>query len=414
MKQTFNYPNFSKDYMFIKIVNSFVHKCPFVFEIQTIINWISKKTYVSLSDFFIVNDISLQLEILVADQTNLNKNKDPTEKKGKISGTILLVIMVFFIFGPLFFLSSGGISSSANIPLSAKLEIGLPNLPPFYSSQGSIKSFTYSQQQEISSIKETISAFDIMVKNDIDSLTTIEFPFISYESWYPEGNVRINLLSYLNSQESIEIYYKYTIYFPRPTSLSSTQEVVFQHNIESDEETVKELIRQLSDKSTMPFTNISLPVALIITTDDLIRTVIDNSGYQNLFGFSYSKDDKSWVLSNVINNYPLTFIRSDSSYNLLLYSQFVNDDNSSLSYSAGGIVGIYLIIVIIFGFVLRTLSNGHIDSLWLDRMHEPQKLYRMIVVINAFRSANEKEIVDMLSKIVPTFKRQENKSNLFL
>ena len=78
---------------------------------------------------------------------------------------------------------------------------------------------------------------------------------------------------------------------------------------------------------------------------------------------------------------------------ILIFSQPVSSDNliGSFIQDKGGITGIYILIIVTFGVVIRNTATSQLDNLWLDRMNKPQKLYRIIVAINTFRAANDCE-----------------------
>ena len=95
---------------------------------------------------------------------------------------------------------------------------------------------------------------------------------------------------------------------------------------------------------------------------------------------------------------------------VLLYSQEVAKDSSSgLISTDPSIIGIYLLLIITIGMVLRAFSLNLINTLWIDRMERPQKLYRMVVAMNAFRAARDTEKEKLMAnQLLNTLRSQES------
>ena len=96
----------------------------------------------------------------------------------------------------------------------------------------------------------------------------------------------------------------------------------------------------------------------------------------------------------------LSFMSGSSDYTIIVYSQPVSSNkNSDVAKSvSGNFIGVYLLMVIILGIVVRELVVSMTGNLWKKRMDNPIKLYRMIVTIGMFKNAGdietEKEMSD--------------------
>ena len=397
---TFKYPQFDKDWILIILNNKFIQCCPFVFEIQSILLWMSKKTKVSLFDFFIIRDVKQQIEIVMSKQ--INPNKEPKKKKRMLIGSIIFIISIVVIFGILYVLSSGSNSSTANPPLSAKLEIGVSSLNSLYTAQGIISSMNSNQHQAIAD--SGIESLHSLVLEEENSLSIIEFPLISHISWIPESIELKNAEKILRTSTDSKPFYKFTFYFNKPVGISSVQNVVYQYYY--DPLTSKEgnnLADIILGNSTEELFNIILPLVLMVPDDDEIYDITNVRANTNRLYIN----NNNWMLNETTSGIPLNFLIDKDNYRILLWSKPVIP-NSLLGISMSLSLLLYLIIIIVLGIIIRFITLGFMKSLWIERMKQPQKLYRMIIAIDAFRSANdfEKEYV-VAENLLNTLRSQE-------
>jgi hypothetical protein len=86
---------------------------------------------------------------------------------------------------------------------------------------------------------------------------------------------------------------------------------------------------------------------------------------------------------------PLPELDGGTGLKIVVWSQSVASDNwtGGLLTNQGGVLGIYIVVMFVIGLGIRGYVIGSRDLLWLNKMERPQKLYRMVVAINAFRSA---------------------------
>ena len=125
------------------------------------------------------------------------------------------------------------------------------------------------------------------------------------------------------------------------------------------------------------------------------NTIMDSSEFTrsvNLTLPTYDSDQIVLTPENSFNGINISFLKTDY-LTVLLFSQPVPYENliGSLIQEKGGIVGIYFLIIVTFGVVVRNTATSQLDKLWLDKMERPQKLYRIIVAINTYRAANDCE-----------------------
>ena len=408
----FKYPNFTKDSSIIFAMNKFIRVCPFVFEIQTILIWMSQKTKVYLLDFFVVRDIAMQLEDLISIQTKQSSQSSTKNQHIFLKGGILLILLALIIFVPLFFMSSGNPSTVVNPPESIQLEIGISSFPNLFTCQGVISQISASDHQAIAD--SNIGTLYFLVLSERTNIYLVDFPLISFDIWNPSTELNALINQLIQSDEEIVPFYRYSMFFERPTTVSSVQNVVLQGRFPA---LTAEQRNQLADLINGNFSQsigpLSLPLTLVVPIDDNVIEINDLqrtadlelvSGTQNIWELRLSEAD----------DIPIGFLDTSSSYKMILWSQEANENNESNSMSSdGSIIGVYIILIITVGMVLRAFSLQLINTLWIDRMEKPQKLYRMIVAINAFRAARDidKEKI-MTDQILDTLRSQETCLNI--
>lgn len=411
----FKYPSFVKDYKYIFYMNKFIRICPFVFEIQTILIWMSQKTKLYLLDFMVIRDVSMQLEDLICQQTDPNyyDYDEPDSKKKTqnicLKGGILLLLLAIILFVPMFFMATGTPNTGQNPPISVQLEIGLPSFPPFLTSQGSISPISSGIQQEIANSNE--KSLHFLVLADRESISLIDFPSYSFDTWNPSSDLSNMMLSTLRSGDSIAPYFKFSLFFNRPTSVSSVQNVVYMGQLSPITEAQKYDINQiLTGNASARFGPLILPTTIIVSADENVYSINGLTRPVEL-ELSQGADVQIWdLLLGEEQDTSLSFLKTDESYRVLLYSQEVAKDSSSgLISTDPSIIGIYLLLIITIGMVLRAFSLNLINTLWIDRMERPQKLYRMVVAMNAFRAARDTEKEKLMAnQLLNTLRSQES------
>ena len=404
----FKYPNFVKDWRLIFSMNKFIRICPFVFEIQTILIWMSQKTKVYLLDFFVIRDVAMQLEDLICLQSN--PNQESQSKKGQnrfLKGGLLLLLFAIIIFVPMFFMASSSASKESNRPTNVQLEIGFPSFAPFFSCQGTVSSGSTGDQRQISDSR--IDSLQFLVIASTSTLYLADFPTMSFEAWNPSIELTNFMIDALRTNTYMQPYCKISLYFEYPTSVSNVQNIIYQKQLPPiSEEDRLNLIEILRGNTTSRLNNLPIPMTVFVPADDKVYSADDltrdvsmeltTSGTQNI-----------WDILLTSDSIPISFLRSLNSFRVLVYSEEVSKDldNSFIS-TDPSIIGIYLLLIITIGMVIRAFSFNLLNQLWIDRMDRPQKLYRMIVANNAFRAAKDVDKEKLMSdQLLDTLRSQE-------
>ena len=388
--------SFEKNWKSIIIKNNFILMCPFIFEVQSILMWMSRKTYVGLIDFMMILDFGMNLEILISQHFDPKSKGHPEKQKVFLVGGFIIFLFLVLLFGPLFFMTSGSGATSTNKPVSVTLKIGMTPFKPFYESTASISTVTKQQMQEIANNKSPYTNVIILNSNEDSSILRFQNNPPNY--WFPNENEIENVVDIIEkSVDYVDIcpYYLLEFTFESPTTNSNSQFIskYFKDDCITSKEDRKHLsqIIQREDTGTiLSFKN--MPLLYLIPTSDLMMDADEYTRMVNLTLRTFDSDHFELEPLNESEHVKMSFLLSDY-LSVLIYSQPVSSDNliGSLIQEKGGITGIYILIIVTFGVVIRNMATSQLDDLWMDKMEKPQKLYRIIVAINTFRAANDCE-----------------------
>lgn len=404
----FKYPNFKQKGKVISWTNQFIRACPFAFEIQTLLLWMSQYTYVSLTDYFIIRDIKGQIEILMAEQA---RGEEIYVKQHRyLIGGIGILLLLILLFGPLFFMVKGSDATITNPPVSAKLEIGFSSILPFYKAYATISDITTEEHQQIADAD--LEYLKSVVIADKETLSLLEFPFYSLENFIPTEQERLQLFNKLQTPESRIIpYYRFSLIFGNPTSIGMTQNIVYQKNgnplSSGEKEVLLEMI--LSGQPLPIMMGLSLPILIYMPAKSMV-TELDKGKETIALEFRNISSQLTFNIDFLDDSSVLNLLNPMDGYKCLLWSQPVDSNGiiGSFLSANGGMAGIYILIVLTFGEVLRERTLSFIEDLWIERIKNPDKIYRMIISIEAFRIAKEPEKEkDMTERLLDTLRSPE-------
>lgn len=393
---TYRYPLFATEWKQIRLVNYFIRFCPFVFEIQAVLLWMGRPTYISLPNFCIIRDMELQLEILICNQFDKKKEEKPKNKIRIAIGILLILLFVVIIFIPLLFLISPVGRVSYNPVLLANLQIGVGTLPPFYISTGYVRQISNDEHQELAFSKNTIIAE--VAKQIHNSLFTVTFPRYSNKPFQLPNTLTNNIGGLLSSDNyDVSMYMKLDLSFEQPTTVEKGVEVSLLKKSENfdSQKKAQTLLMILGTNHSLQG-SFKLPrLIFAITNNNLDSPSETESSFEIIH-----EQTNSYGIAVDNSTIDLSFMSGSSDYTIIVYSQPVSSNkNSDVAKSvSGNFIGVYLLMVIILGIVVRELVVSMTGNLWKKRMDNPIKLYRMIVTIGMFKNAGdietEKEMSD--------------------
>lgn len=404
----FKYPNFERDWRSMLYFNEFIRICPFVFEIQTILIWMSQKTKVPLLQFFVIRDAQLQLEDVICRQTNPKYVKPQKDQKNYLKGGLLLLLFAVILFVPLFFMAESSPDQLNNPPLTAQLEIGVSSFPTMFLANGRISSVGTNVQKQISDTR--IDDLEFLVQVKAKTISAISFPSFSFDQFAPNADVVSLMKDKLGSTADLQPYFRMSFYFNIPTTISQTQEVVYQSNLPIlDDANRKTLSEILSGNTTGTLGPFSLPLIVAIPRSEQATAVSDL--YRNVCVHLASSTGatSTWELVLPDNgNSRFPYLQSDTNCQILLYSQETSADSGSVLSTDPSTIGLYLLLIITLGLIIRAFAFWLFNNLWINKMERPLEIYRLCIAVNAFRAARDidKE-KEMANKLLDTLSHRE-------
>lgn len=396
----FSFPDIQNSGGKIKSLNRFMRVVPFIFEIHSLLVWMSRKTKVTYQHFFIQEDIKMLLENQMVDRAQPEENK---LQKNVIIGGCFLLAIILLLFGPLFFMISGSTAYQANPVESVQLEIGLAAVGPLYKSFATLSPITTSMHN---SLANTPYADINQVKSfSGDSLTIAEFKLPSQSR---PDTVDRYITDHLKSSHPKIPYFKLKTVFKYPATAGKNNEINYQLNMPeltfNFSDALKDKITSWSTIGSYPnFTNI--PILFLNPRED---NPSSSDTYAKI-GFRF--DNTTNTTTILINEYPdISVLSSSTFFRVVIFSEEVQSSNAvgTIVSMGGGIIGIYILIIFTFGEVLRERTLGGYEGLWIERMRRPENLYQFIIAIEAFRAvgAIDKEYM-MVEKMLDVLRSKE-------
>lgn len=358
--------------------------------------WMSRKTYVSLIDFMMIRDFGMNLEILISEHFDPKRKGHPEKQSVFLIGGFIIFLFLILLFGPLFFMTNNSTTTITNLPLSVTLKIGMTPFKPFYESTASISTVSKNQMQEISNHKS--HSLNILVLNSNEDSSILQFQNDPLSFWFPNEDEIEKVTDILDrSSNFLDVcpFFEISFVFQSPTTSANSNYVskYYKEECLTKEEDRKRLslILQREETGTV-YTFKKIPLLYLVPTSDSIMDSNEFTRTVNLTFPTLDSQQIELVPTTESQSSSISFLKTDF-LTMLLFSQPVSAENliGSLIAEKGGILGIYMLIIVTFGVVVRNTATSQLDKLWLDKMERPQKLYRIIVAINTYRAANDCE-----------------------
>ena len=386
---SFVYPDFARHSTLIIVKNKFMRIVPFAFEIQMLLEYISQETCVGLMDYFIINDIKSQIEILIAEQTRPGHDDKYRRSNRYLTAGMGLLVLLLMLFLPLFFMCEDTPQTYTNQVIGVNLEIGLNTFPPMWSGYAQISPIGTNHVQAM--IDSGLAAYQGFAKVSTDDMHLLDIPRSSFVSVTAEPQNEDWFNELFTTTAEVTPYYRFTFHFALPTGPGDTSSVVYTRAgapLSIDKKAEIAAMFAANEVQNLDL-GLSLPMTIIIQeNNDIIE--MPNARRSILLSFIQSNAGNHWLFEMVDSFAPIPFLNQGDMYRFVLYSGSVSE---SASEGAGsiGIGGIYILLIIVFGVVLRDKVMGQAQYLWIDRMERPAVLYRMFVAIDNVRATKEVE-----------------------
>lgn len=423
----FIYPDFAHDSTIIIIKNAFMLYMPFALEFQMLLEWISKKTYVSLVDYFIVNELKAKLEMKVAQATHQSHHPEKKYKPRKrwLIGGIFLFLLACCIFIPLFFFLESSGDRYTNPPIFASFDIGITSLPSLFHSDGIIIPMTSSWLQEIAD--SHVSNLQPFIGLPLDTISVVDFPATTSVSFEIREEYKDALIDIVKSEAPLIPYIQYTFFFDLPTTACVNQQVIAKFTYPDLTASQRQFFLDILVNQTsllMESLQFELPLTLFAVPKKVMGAVPGVTRYSFLH-FTNQLDEISvetpdqtqqlqyreseyFELDMIDQQTAVPFLYPDR-YRVLLYSEPVPPGGYyGMRKHESSSAGVYVIIILILAFFIRYITLGLANDLWFKRMDQPQRLYRLSMAIELFRNANmPKEEKDMTDAMINTVRSHE-------
>lgn len=399
---SYRYPDFAKQFNILRIKNLFLRYFPFALEIQIIFMWIGKKTLLSITELLIVREMEIQLELVICDKISEQEKKKNGIKPGpvcrKCKGCFLILLIIILCFLPLSFLLDLSEGQIDNKLILGTLSVNFGSLPPLYQSVGSIRPI--SETELIDNGLDTT-----MVKQSHESKFVLSFPVYS-NTPFKLNDFAFNALVQSVSDETEDLsqlyfYIDYSLHFERPTTNANQAGLHYRSKgnpLNKDDLShflyvLKEIRANSYTYSTLiPGNNLTY-ISPNLELNRMFTALLNNALICN-------SPSSPFVLSWNVDCFQLSFIspsnislfQDSRHYNIVVFSSDVFQDFELQSYvlqsGTVGFITFYVLIVLLF-FAIKELILKKLDSLWITRIENPMKYYKMVIAINMFKNAKD-------------------------
>ena len=386
--------------LFTFIYELIYRSCPFLFEIIICMKWVAKKTSISLFNTMILEFVKSKLKSRRASY----KLFPPTKENNRCVGILFLIAFIGLLFLPLFLLSSSDRTTVLNPASIVQSEFGIAGIARFYESMLTIENsfITSTMQSQINKMNDTsLLTFYTMPE---DQIQIIDLPFGSLSEFLITPDARDETISKLKDNSSVYIPYgTLSADFKTATTKNKVQNVVlsvFQEQL--NEEQKADLINALKNNEGGITINNFIPMFFYVPNDSESGW-IDGYYYNATFKIVEKKGIDYWQLETVPSNPDKVapFFYVENVTRIVLYSQKSPDQYiGSLISSTGGIIGLYTFIIVTLGQIITSIVTGLFTDLWISRMHNPLKVLKSLLALEAYQLSGNLEKEFELSEIL--------------
>lgn len=316
-------------------------------------------------------------------------------------------------FFPLFFIIGTTPSSEPNKILSTKLEIGFQSMGAIYTSDALIRVVSSAEHQAIADCgHEKFSTLRYALP---DTITLLQF---RNRSLSPFNSIQ-DLRRFLNTSGNTKTpYLRITMVLESSTTEDQTNLIeVITPLKDLDPEQISRFYAELNSSETISNDidiGLRIPLAMFIPIFGEADTLDDIYLSFSLLIDKSEGDGTFFVLHPGSGFNKVRFLNPDlnlHNYKMVVWNQQVPKNGvASIDQvsQSGSIIGIYILVILLAGTIVKNISHSSVENLWISRMKDPKKLYNMCVAIDAFRTAREIEKEkDMTEQLLETFRSKE-------
>ncbi|EAY06943.1 hypothetical protein TVAG_099830 [Trichomonas vaginalis G3] len=343
----FVYPDFKRDVHAIFSKNMSLKRIPLIFEIKSLFHWMSQDTYVKYNDFLGLGYLRLGLECTLI--RKYKRNLKTLEKRFRI-GILLLAGIAILIFLPLFFMfpKAQKVTVVKNTPVEAILSIGYTEMPKLYKRHGIIKILSSEEKENI--LNKTDFYSDLTYSDD-DEIAVLTFK--------TESSVvsTLNIRSIMSSGGSSVPIISLKLYFNNTVDERNLNPVLYT--------TVMPPLTDEEITENVNHFNSTLQLATQYKVIDYMKI------YQQGKPKASTNNTTTVQLTYVVNG---NYWETNDEISIVVWCEKTErkEYNDSSSSTTSGL-GLYILLLITFGLVLRYQINNHIDYFWFEKMKDSNR-----------------------------------------
>ncbi|KAL7711848.1 SH3 domain-containing protein [Entamoeba marina] len=349
---------------------------PFLFELQTILDWMFTKTALRYHMYLKQEDIHAELyKTQVQRSTDLNKNHHYGQTRNVLekfaSGCWILALIVIALWAPLFIMSSS--SPGMKIPdiYSAQLKVSVAGYPELYTQMTTdTDGIEIVQREHYENLLKLDEMDDVLSSSYDGSLFLLSFENASQQPWVLTSPIKQKLLTALTNT-SIDMTIKLTLTITREESAGpSTFEMTKVKKL--SETTRTELSKQILG-TDLELSEISLGKLMpsFVELGSLSSTMTELTDAKDVL-LMYQESTSSWWDVYMNSNPEQRNGNSQNTPYVFIIGVPVNVGILS-SLAANGIIGIYCTVVIAIGQFVRSGFSGQAHTIIYSCM--PQCYY---------------------------------------
>ncbi|CAJ0950899.1 unnamed protein product, partial [Mesorhabditis belari] len=397
---------------------------PFLFELRCLMDWIWKDTALDVGDWFLFNEIFSHISMLKCSQ-KVNQEQIESKSSKKVSlekyvkGGILLVIIVFLIWFPLVLFSMANTVGFRSLPVECSVQLTISGFQPLYESTAQLGNIRHLSEEEYERLqfpyRLSKGAQSYMSDYECEDVVKAEINGNSTSRWMISPPSRQALIAQLEHQPKVD--FKFSWFFkraPDPNLQFGVAEDFRILSLNSTHPARQHLINMLKGEhnATVRIPNV-FPALMKVPPDGKADAVgallgehaksgtpINNSFSDILLSLNKEESHEWWTVKMIDRHFDPVKITEEEVLNGIIVYGFV-DKVFSTSFlvqflTGGGILGLYLSLVLLVGKFMRDMATGSMPKIMFDQLPNVDDILQMCLDIMLVREAGEMELEEEL------------------
>ncbi|XP_065211762.1 piezo-type mechanosensitive ion channel component-like [Planococcus citri] len=423
---------------------------PFVFELRTVTDWMWTETTLTLTEWLGMEDIFSTVFVLKCWRNYDNKysyrrgQKITTSVKFFCGGGIVFLFLLLLLC-PLGFFTFGRAAGKTNLPIEMELSFRMASYPSIYTSfSNNIRRLNPEEWKYFSDLyANSPRAINILYEYYGNDVGAVVFSLISQTDWKLTKSIREELsetlhsgapLSFMTHWELSRETENYKDSFKVRGIYTTTLDKSARESLASCLNTTESKVQSITVAKVVPkFLKVSL-LATGHTIDSLM--VGDERSGNGVFGSSsespgglldvnftiacepnatvwnwaaHHSYPKNEFIPKLIDDRVFGSAADESQRPLVVYTFNDKIFGGFLSYiSAQGILGLYTVVLVTFGFMIRKLCRNRVNQVFLDYIPNVDSILQLILDIYFVREHKDGKLEeDLYAKLIFLFRSPE-------